>query len=155
MTYEQIAVELKDMGYGTRADVYNDLKLAREQANRDTAENLEALRDLTNARYESLLNAHWAAARAGDEKSSKIVLQILAQQATLNGTNAPKDIRLQLERRNDMEALLVTEAVLAAFDAAGLPPEMRMAALEAAQRRLAEVDDSVVAGEIIQAGSED
>lgn len=155
-TYEQVAEALKDMGYKSRAHVFNDLKLARQQANADTAENLAEMRELTNARYERLLLAHWPAAAMGDEKSSKIALQILAQQATLNGTNAPKDLNIRLERRQDMEALLVTEAVLAALDAAGIPPELRMRALEAAQQRLTEVgDDQVIAGEIVQAGSED
>lgn len=154
-TYEQVAELLKDMGYTSRAHVFGDLKLAREQANRDVAQNLAEMRDLTNARYERLLLAHWPAATAGDEKSSKIALQILAQQATLNGTNAPKDLNIRLERRQEMEAFLVTEAVLAAFDAAGIPPELRMQALEAAQRRLAEVDDAVVVGEIVRTETED
>lgn len=148
-TYEQVAEALKDLGYKDRAHVFNDLKRAREQSNKETARGLEELRELTNARYERLLTAHWPAALSGDEKSTRAVLQILTQQATLNGTNAPKDLRIQLERRNEMEAVLVTEAVLAAFEAAGLPPELRMQALEAAQQRLAEVDDSVLAGEIV------
>lgn len=155
MTYEAIANELKDMGYRDRSHVFLDLKTAREQANRETVRNLEELRQETNERYEALLHAHWAKALAGDETSGGMVLRILTQQATLNGTNAPKDLNIRLERRQDMEAFLVTEAVLAAFDAAGIPPELRMQALEAAQHRLAEVDDSVVAGEIVRTETED
>lgn len=157
-TYDQVATELKDLGYKDRSHVFNDLKNARKQANRDVVQNLEEMRELTNARYERLLSGHWPAALAGDEKAAKVVLQILAQQATLNGTNAPKDLRIQLERRNEMEASLVTEAVLAAFDAAGIPPELRMIALEAASQRLAQVDDmgqSVIAGEIVESGDQD
>lgn len=154
-TYDEAAEALKSYGYTGRAHVFNDLKLARQQANRETTQNLEDLRQLANDRYERLLAAHWPKAMKADEKSTRAVLQILAQQATLNGTNAPKDLRIQLERRNEMEASLVTEAVLAAFDAAGIPPELRMIALEAASQRLAQVDDtgqSVIAGEIIESG---
>lgn len=152
MTYEQIATELKDMGYTDRGHVFNDLRNARIQAGREAAEGLEELRALTNDRYERLLLAHWKKALAGDEKSTRAVLQILTQQAALNGTNAPKDLRIQLEHRQDVEASLVTEAVLAAFEAAGLPPELRMVALEAGMRRLAEVgqeQQDVIAGEIV------
>jgi transcriptional regulator of met regulon len=155
MTYEAIAEALKDEGYSDRVHVYNDLKLAREQANRETARNLEDLRQETNERYEALVHAHWKKALSGDNDATNTVLRILTQQATLNGTNAPKDLRLQLERRDDMEALLVTEAVLAAFDAAGIPPELRMVALEAAQRRLEKVDDHVVAGQIVASEGDD
>lgn len=151
-TWQRIADEL---GYDSPGSAFNDVKRFKSQHDAVTAANLDDLRELANARYERLLMSHWPAALQGDEKSSKIVLQILTQQATLNGTNAPKDLNVRLEQRADMEASMVTEAVLAAFDAAGLPPELRMVALEAAQQRLAQMDENVIAGEIMDGRIED
>lgn len=45
-------------------------------------------------------------------------------------------VMVALERRLDLEGSLVADAVMAALDAVNLAPEMRMAALGAAQARL-------------------
>lgn len=152
VTYERIATQL---GYAGRAQVYTDIQRARKQVNKQISEGLDVLREQELDRYDRLQAAHWSAALQGDEKAANTVLRVFERRAKLLGLDAPKDLHIQLERRNEMEASLVTEAVLAAFDAAGIPPELRMIALEAASQRLAQVDDigqSVIAGEIIESG---
>lgn len=153
-TYEKIAELLHYEG--GRAQVYNDIQRARAQQNKQVDAALDELRELEAERYDRLQAAHWSAALQGDEKSANVVLRVFERRAKLFGLDAPKDLNIRLEQRQDVEAALVTEAVLAAFDAAGLPPELRLAALEAAQRRLSEVDGRTVVGEIVSSeGDED
>lgn len=64
--------------------------------------------------------------------------------AVRHGLNAPEKLNIALERRTDVEATVVTEAILAGFDAAELPADVRMRALEAAQSRLTTIEGEVV-----------
>lgn len=61
-----------------------------------------------------------------------------------HGLNAPEKLNVALERRQDLESAVVAEAILAGFDAAGLEPQSRMLALEAAQSHLRTIDGEVV-----------
>lgn len=64
--------------------------------------------------------------------------------AARHGLNAPEKLQVALDRRVDLESAVVAEAILAGFDAAGLEPQARMLALEAAQSHLHAIDGEVV-----------
>ena len=60
--------------------------------------------------------------------------------AKLNGADAGQELKIALERRADLEATVVTEAILAGFDAIEMDPGTRQRALEAAQARMATIE---------------
>lgn len=60
--------------------------------------------------------------------------------AKLNGADAGQELKIALERRADLEATVVTEAILAGFDAIEMDPGVRQRALEAAQARMAVIE---------------
>src|SRR6266403_1542146 len=72
------------------------------------------------------------------------MLRIEKQWSELHGTEASKKLEIALESRGDVEASLVTEAILAAAQALNLEPAQRMLALEAAAARLEVVDAEVI-----------
>lgn len=71
-------------------------------------------------------------------------LKIEERWAKMHGVDATKELRIALERRTDLEAGAVTEAILAGFDVIEQSAEDRMRALEAAQSRLNAIDGEVV-----------
>jgi len=75
-----------------------------------------------------------------------MLLKIEERWSNLHGTDASKKLEIALEHRADLESNLVTEAILAASEALGLPPADRMRALEAAASRLEVVDADIVDG---------
>lgn len=146
-TWQAIADQME---YDSAASACADVRRGREQINLKFAQHVEDLREQENERYDALSVAWWPKALRGDWDAADRLLKLLERRAKLNGLDAPKEFSLALQRRNEMESTLVMEAVLAAFDAAGLPPDVRMAALEAATERLAQVDESsVIMGEIV------
>jgi hypothetical protein len=71
-------------------------------------------------------------------------LRIEKQWSETHGTDASKKLEIALEKRTDLEANLISEAVMAGIEALGLEPAQRMLALEAAAARLEIVDGEVV-----------
>lgn len=71
-------------------------------------------------------------------------LKIEERWAKMHGVDATKELRIALERRTDLEAGAVTEAILAGFDVIEQSAEDRMRALEAAQSRLNAIDGEVI-----------
>lgn len=63
-------------------------------------------------------------------------LKIEAEWNKLFGVYASEKLEVALKRRDELEASIVVDAILAGFDAADLPADKRMAALEAAQSHL-------------------
>jgi DNA-binding transcriptional MerR regulator len=76
------------------------------------------------------------------------LIKLEEKYAQRHGLNAPEKLQVALERRTDVEAAVVAEAILAGFDAANLAPQERMLALEAAQSHLHN-RDTVIEGEVI------
>lgn len=76
------------------------------------------------------------------------LIKLEEKYAARHGLNAPEKLQVALERRTDVEAAVVAEAILAGFDAANLEPSERMLALEAAQSHLHK-RDTVIDGEVI------
>jgi hypothetical protein len=71
-------------------------------------------------------------------------LSIEKSWSATHGTDASKKLEIALEKRSDLEANLISEAVMAGIQALGLEPAQRMIALEAAAARLEIVDAEVV-----------
>lgn len=71
-------------------------------------------------------------------------LRIEKQWSETHGTDASKKLEIALEKRSDLEANLIAEAVMAGIEALALEPAQRMIALEAAAARLEIVDGEVV-----------
>lgn len=71
-------------------------------------------------------------------------LRIEKQWSETHGTDASKKLEIALEKRGDLEANLISEAVMAGIEALGLEPAQRMLALEAAAARLDIVDAEVI-----------
>lgn len=71
-------------------------------------------------------------------------LSIEKSWSATHGTDASKKLEIALEHRSDLEASLISEAILAAAEALGLEPAQRMLALEAAAARLEVVDGEVI-----------
>jgi len=71
-------------------------------------------------------------------------LNIEKSWSATHGTDASKKLEIALEKRSDLEANLIAEAVLAGLEAIGVEPAQRMLALEAAARRLDVVDGEVI-----------
>jgi orotate phosphoribosyltransferase-like protein len=84
-TYSQVADEL---GYTSRGTAYNVVaKALREQ----TAEAVACLRDLENARLDTLQLALWDAAMTGDIKAVVAVVKIVQARVHLNGLEPVRD----------------------------------------------------------------
>jgi len=78
-TYQQVADEL---GYTSRGTAYSVVaKALREQ----TTEAVADLRDLENARLDSLQVALWDAAMTGDVRSAAAIVKIVQARVHLNG----------------------------------------------------------------------
>jgi hypothetical protein len=75
-------------------------------------------------------------------------LSIEKSWSATHGTDASKKLEIALTARADLEANLVSEAILAAAEALGLEPAQRMLALEAAAARLEVVDGEVISDEM-------
>jgi hypothetical protein len=71
-------------------------------------------------------------------------LSIEKSWSATHGTDASKKLEIALEKRSDLEANLISEAVMAGIEALGLEPAQRMLALEAAAARLEIVDGEVI-----------
>ena len=84
-TYQQVADEL---GYISRGTAYSVVaKALREQ----TAEAVADLRDLENARLDSLQHALWNAAMTGDVRSATAIVKIVQARVHLNGLEPVRD----------------------------------------------------------------
>jgi orotate phosphoribosyltransferase-like protein len=84
-TYQQVADEL---GYTSRGTAHNVVaKALREQ----TTEAVDSLRDLENARLDSLQHALWEAAMAGDVSAVNSIVQIVGARVRLNGMEPERE----------------------------------------------------------------
>lgn len=61
-----------------------------------------------------------------------------------NGLDQVRELKIQMDRRTELEATAVTEAILAGFDAIEMSAAERQRALEAAQVRLTTLDGEIV-----------
>ncbi|WP_329368761.1 hypothetical protein OG896_24635 [Streptomyces sp. NBC_00669] len=69
--------------------------IARDEAS------IDDLRRTALLRYDRLQTAFWGPAMKGDIKAAKIVLDVMAQRARLQGTDAPTKINLDAKRLGD------------------------------------------------------
>lgn len=150
--------------------VSDDISRALAQQRAELNQNLEEMIQLGNLRlqamrrivYGVIARPHYVMYQGTfviDEDGNKVrddgpVLAGVAQLtkieerwAKLNGADAGQELKIALERRSDMEATVVTEAILAGFDAVDMDPGARQRALEAAQARMAVMDAEM--GEVL------
>ncbi len=171
MTWEQVAatVPYLDMhGNPSRAAACADVKRALEQYRAEAQHPIEEMLQLADMRlddmrqkvYKVIARPHYLVQGGQivrDDEGRPIrddgpllaaidrLLKIEERWARLHRIeDAAKELKITLERRTDLEAAAVTEAILAGFDAAQLPADQRMRALEAAQTRLSTIDGEVV-----------
>jgi hypothetical protein len=71
-------------------------------------------------------------------------LKIEERAARNNGSDMGDKLEITLARRTEVESAMVTEAILAGMEAAGLEPQLRMQMLEAAAAKLDAIDAEVV-----------
>lgn len=139
--------------------VAEDVSRALAQQRNELNQNLEEMIQLGNLRlqamrrlvYGVIARPHyvmWQGQVVIDEEGNKVrddapilaatdrLLKIEERWAKLNGADAGQELKIALERRADLEATVVTEAILAGFDAVDLTPDVRQRALEAAQARM-------------------
>jgi len=144
--------------------VAEDISRALAQQRNELNQNLEEMIQLGNLRLQAMRRIvmgvisrpHYVMYQGQfviDEEGNKVrddapVLQgidrltrIEERWAKLNGADAGQELKIALERRADLEATVVTEAILAGFDAVEMAPDVRQRALEAAQARMATLED--------------
>lgn len=140
--------------------VADDIGRALTQQRQELNQNLEEMIQLGNLRlqamrrivYGVISRPHYVMYQGQfviDEEGEKVrddapILQgidrltrIEERWAKLNGADAGQELKIALERRADLETTVVTEAILAGFDAIEMEPGTRQRALEAAQARMA------------------
>ena len=150
--------------------VAEDISRALEQQRAELNQNLEEMIQLGNLRlqamrrivYGVIARPHYVLYQGTfviDEEGNKVrddgpilsgidrLTKIEERWAKLNGADAGQELKIAMERRSDMEATVVTEAILAGFDAVEMEPAVRQRALEAAQARMAVIDAEM--GEIV------
>lgn len=150
--------------------VAEDISRALEQQRAELNQNLEEMIQLGNLRlqamrrivYGVIARPHYVMYQGVfviDEDGNKVrddgptlsaidrLTKIEERWAKLNGADAGQELKIAMERRSDMEATVVTEAILAGFDAVDMEPGARQRALEAAQARMAVIDAEM--GEIV------
>lgn len=71
-------------------------------------------------------------------------LKIEERAARLNGTDMGDKLEITLARRGEVEAAMVTEAIIAGMEAADLDPRLRVAMLEAAASKLDAIEGEVI-----------
>lgn len=143
--------------------VAEDISRALAQQRSELNQNLEEMIQLGNLRLQAMRRIvfgvisrpHYVMYQGVfvvDEEGNKVrddapVLQavdrltrIEERWAKLNGADAGQELKIALERRADLEATVVTEAILAGFDAIEMEPGVRQRALEAAQARMATIE---------------
>lgn len=172
-TWKQVAEEVPYLdaeGNPSRAHACVDVKRALEMYRRDLTDGIEDMLNMADMRLDGmrrvvhgvLSRPHYLAQHGKivyDGEGNPVrddapilaaidrLLRIEERWARLHGMDSPKELKIALERRSDMEAVAVTEAILAGFDAAELPADKRREALEAAQNRLGTIE-----GEVVQEG---
>jgi DNA-binding CsgD family transcriptional regulator len=99
LTYEQIAERMKISPSGVRALVERTLERA-------TNRNVEALREIENARLDRAQAAIWTKVLGGDLKAIDTYLRISTRRAKMNGLDAPTNINLNLSIKQEMEQAL-------------------------------------------------
>lgn len=142
--------------------VAEDISRALAQQRSELNQNLEEMIQLGNLRlqamrrvvYGVIARPHYVMYQGVfviDEEGNKVrddapVLQAIdrltrieERWAKLNGADAGQELKIALERRADLEETVVTEAILAGFDAIDMDPGTRQRALEAAQARMATI----------------
>lgn len=147
--------------------VAEDISRALAQQRAELNQNLEEMIQLGNLRlqgmrrivYGVISRPHYVMYQGAfvvDEEGNKVrddapILQAIdrltrieERWAKLNGADAGQELKIALERRADLEATVVTEAILAGFDAIEMTPDARQRALEAAQARMATLEDEYV-----------
>lgn len=143
--------------------IAEDISRALEQQRAELNQNLEEMIQLGNLRlqamrrivYGVIARPHYVMYQGVfviDEEGNKVrddapILQavdrltkIEERWAKLNGADAGQELKIAMERRSDLEETVVTEAILAGFDAVEMDPGLRQRALEAAQARMAVID---------------
>lgn len=143
--------------------VAEDISRALAQQRSELNQNLEEMIQLGNLRlqamrrivYGVISRPHYVMFQGQfviDEEGNKVrddapILQgidrltrIEERWAKLNGADAGQELKIALARRADLETTVVTEAILAGFDAVELDPGVRQRALEAAQARMATIE---------------
>ena len=157
-------------GRAHQGRVAEDISRALEQQRAELNQNLEEMIQLGNLRlqamrrivYGVIARPHYVLYQGTfviDEDGNKVrddgpilsgidrLTKIEERWAKLNGADAGQELKIAMERRSDMEATVVTEAILAGFDAVEMEPGVRQRALEAAQARMAVIDAEM--GEIV------
>ena len=143
--------------------VADDISRALAQQRSELNQNLEEMIQLGNLRlqamrrivYGVISRPHYVMYQGQfviDEEGNKVrddapilagidrLTKIEERWAKLNGADAGQELKIALERRADLEATVVTEAILAGFDAIEMDPSTRQRALEAAQARMAVIE---------------
>lgn len=144
--------------------VAEDISRALAQQRDELTQNLEEMVQLGNLRLQAMRRIvmgvisrpHYLMHNGNpvlDEEGNKVrddapilqatdrLLRIEERWAKLNGADAGQELRIAMDRREDLEATVVTEAILAGFDAIEMSAETRQRALEAAQGRLATIGE--------------
>lgn len=173
MTYQQIADAVPDY-HGNKGTAYRDIARALEEARSESSETIEEMRQLADERdndlrrrcNEIIVSPHHVVqfgkvvlgVDGNPVRDHMPVLQAMdrlgrieERYARRHGLDQADKIEIAFSRRTDEESSAVVEAILAGFDALGLPVEQRLTALEAAQRSL----DGVVDGEVVSETTED
>jgi hypothetical protein len=165
MTWQQVADAMHEHYHGSPAHAHMDVKRAREEAQAQIKDGLEDLIALSDARLDDMRRRVYAVLAQFHPlvANGKMVVdqdgnpvrdpkpyldaveklgKIENQWQDLHGIKASPRLELLIGQRTEAESTLVVEAILAGFEAADLPPEKRLRALEAAQAKLAAADES-------------
>lgn len=110
----------------SKSTVANDINFLLEESAKNSKENLEKKRAFNDRRLESLIDAHWLAAKQGHLKSGRFVRDLIDDQNELYGLKAAKklevtgedggpiNVRQSIDLSNlSKEELLLMETILA------------------------------------------
>lgn len=160
---EKYPIYQKADGSPAQNRVAEDISRALSQQRSELNQNLEEMIQLGNLRLQAMrrivmgviTRPHYVMFQGTfvvDEEGNKVrddapilagidrLTRIEERWAKLNGADAGQELKIALERRADLEATVVTEAILAGFDAIEMDPGTRQRALEAAQARMATIE---------------
>lgn len=113
-------------------------EMVQPPAEEYVAEREAELQDLYQRSYHDLVTADDAADRA---RALAACVRINESRRRLRGADAGESLSVTVERRSDLEAAAVTEAILAALDGLRLEGSRRNYALELAQHALATIGE--------------
>jgi hypothetical protein len=89
----RITEYLNKIGFDCKkSTVANDINFILTEAAKNTTNNLEQKREISNARLESLIGVHWLDAQKGNLKSGRFVRDLIDDQNELYGLKAAKKL---------------------------------------------------------------